>query len=431
MSGSLLFIVKKGNYLISVGLPPSDKDDSYIVRTSPVGTLTNATKILFSPDGELFAVCGGDLYRGPMPSKKDQNWFDLAKKVGKLDWGNLKFLLFDPQGVLYAVTNDGDLYKGPAPINTNMSWLYRQATKIGSCKWNLLQALFFDPEGALYAVKSDGCLVKGDPPTGLDDNWFEKCISVSDDDWSKLTYFISFNSTGELWCINNDNGYMYKWPSAEAVKTTYAHSEAQSMGRGFLLGLLFAFATDKIICSIEHFEFIPDSGVIVTKVPIGLRSKVYKNKEVPMKDTFSFSQTLNENSRFTQIHGFAMQKGAKITFAAGVPCIEGTDDKITINSNETHIWNFTETNVRQASFSETSDVTIAPQKCIRVSASVTRAEMDIPYRARVRTMSGNVAAIEGMWKGTSYYNLKVDQEDFTTPDALLSLFKQVKCEDPE
>uniref|UniRef100_A0A8C5PKW0 Tachylectin 2 domain-containing protein n=1 Tax=Leptobrachium leishanense TaxID=445787 RepID=A0A8C5PKW0_9ANUR len=429
---TLLFIVTRKNYRIGAGLPPNHKGDCYILRATPVGKLMKATKIIFSPDGEMFSVHGGDLYRGPMPSEQDLDWFSAAKKVGKVDWGNFKFLLFDPHGDLYAVANDGDLYKGPAPTNENMSWLYRQATKIGRCKWNSLQALFFDPEGALYAVKSDGRLVMGDPPTSLEDNWFDTCISVSDDDWSKLTHFISFSPEGELCCINEDTGYMYKFPRTTIVKTTYSHHEAQAMGRGFKLGLLFAFTTDKLIHSIEHLEFIPESGEIVSRSRVVLKRQIYKNKtEALLKHNFSFSQTLNENSRFTQIHGFAMQKGAKITFAAGVPCIEGTDDKITINSNETHIWNFTETNVRQASFSETSDVTIAPQKCIRVSASVTRAEMDIPYRARVRTMSGNVAAIEGMWKGTSYYNLKVDQEDFTTPDALLSLFKQVKCEDPE
>uniref|UniRef100_A0A8C5P6Z8 Tachylectin 2 domain-containing protein n=1 Tax=Leptobrachium leishanense TaxID=445787 RepID=A0A8C5P6Z8_9ANUR len=386
--GSLLFIVTKGKYTIGAGLPPNNKDDSYILRATPVGKLMKATKILFSPDGEMFSVRGGDLYRGPMPSEKDLDWFSAAKKVGKVDWGNFKFLLFDPHGDLYAVTNDGDLYKGPAPTNENMSWLYHQAIKIGSFTWNSLQALFFDPEGALYAVKSDGCLVMGDPPTSLADNWFDTCISISDDDWSKLTPFISFSPEGELCCVNEDTGYMYKFPRTTIVKTTYSHREAQSMGRGFKLGLLFAFTTDKIIHHIEHLEFVPESGEIVSKRPAVLRSQIYKNdSDNPMKHTFSFSQTLNETSNFTHEHGLTVQEGDKVVFDAGIPCVEETDGQLSIriNMSTTHTWNIMETNDTQASFSDTSDVLVPPHKSIRVTAWVRRAVLNVPYRARVTT----------------------------------------------
>uniref|UniRef100_A0A8C5Q307 Tachylectin 2 domain-containing protein n=1 Tax=Leptobrachium leishanense TaxID=445787 RepID=A0A8C5Q307_9ANUR len=419
--GFLLFIVTKGKYTIGAGLPPNNKDDSYILRATPVGKLMKATKIFFSPEGEMFSVRGGDVYRGPIPSEQDLDWFSAAKKVGKVDWGNFKFLLFHPNGDLYVVTNNGDLYKGPAPTNENMSWLYRQATKIGSCTWNSLQALFFDPEGALYAVKSDGQLVMGDPPTSLEDHWFDECISVSADDWSKLTHFISFSPEGELCCVNEDTGYMYKFPRTTIVKTTYSHHEAQSMGQGFKLGLLFAFTTDKIIHSIEHFEFIPESGAIVSKRPVVLKSQIYKNEDdVPLKHTFSFSQTLNETSNFTHDHGFAVKEGAKITFDAGIPCVDKTGGQVSIKTNTIHTWNYTETNSNQASFSDTSDVLVPLHKSIRMTAWVRRAVLNVPYRAQVRTMFGNTATIEGTWKGICFYNMMVSQEDYK-PSALLLL----------
>uniref|UniRef100_A0A8C5PMI1 Tachylectin 2 domain-containing protein n=1 Tax=Leptobrachium leishanense TaxID=445787 RepID=A0A8C5PMI1_9ANUR len=427
--GSLLFIVTKGKYTIGAGLPPNNKDDSYILRAIPVGKLMKATKIFFSPDGEMFSVCGGDLYRGPMPSEQDLDWFSAAKKVGKVDWGNFKFLLFAPHGDLYAVTSDGDLYKGPAPTNENMSWLYHQATKIGSCSWNSLQALFFDPEGALYAVKSDGCLVMGDPPTSLEDNWFDECISVSADNWSKLTHFISFSPEGELCCVNEDTGYMYKFPRTTIVKTTYSHREAQSMGQGFKLGLLFAFTTDKIIHRIEHLEFVPESGEMVSKRPAVLRSQIYKNEsDNPMKHTFSFSQTLDEMSNFTHECGFTAQKGTKITFVAGIPCVDDATGEIAINMNNPHTWNFAETNIPQASFSDTSDVLVPPHKSIRVTAWVRRAVLNVPYRARVHTMFGNTTTIEGTWKGICFYNMMVSQEDYK-PSALLLHLKGLRLGD--
>uniref|UniRef100_A0A8C5W958 Tachylectin 2 domain-containing protein n=1 Tax=Leptobrachium leishanense TaxID=445787 RepID=A0A8C5W958_9ANUR len=427
---TLLFIVTRKNYRIGAGLPPNHKGDCYILRATPVGKLMKATKIIFSPDGEMFSVHGGDLYRGPMPSEQDLDWFSAAKKVGKVDWGNFKFLLFDPHGDLYAVANDGDLYKGPAPTNENMSWLYRQATKIGRCKWNSLQALFFDPEGALYAVKSDGRLVMGDPPTSLEDNWFDTCISVSDDDWSKLTHFISFSPEGELCCINEDTGYMYKFPRTTIVKTTYSHHEAQAMGRGFKLGLLFAFTTDKLIHSIEHLEFIPESGEIVSRSRVVLKRQIYKNKtEALLKHNFSFSQTLNETSNFTHEHSFTMKKGAMITFSAGIPCIDETDGKISIKERAIHTWNM-ETIGTRDSFTSASDVTVPPNKSLCMTASVTRAVLKVPYRAQICTMFGYRATIKGTWIGSSFYNLMVSQDDYR-PSALLlrHVLKHLKCDD--
>ncbi|CAH2299201.1 Hypothetical predicted protein [Pelobates cultripes] len=414
---TLLFIVTRKEYVAGAGLPPSHEDDNYIRRAVPLGKLMNAFRVFFSPEGELFAVRSGDVYRGPMPSEQGLEWFSVAKKVGKVDWGNFRFILFDPNGVLYAVTGKGDFYKGPAPTNENMPWLYRQATKIGSGMWNSLRALFFDPQGILYAVKSDGRLVKRNPPTDPKDDWFATCIPVGNENWLKFTHFMAFSPDGSFWCVKDDPGYMYKW-SPQAVHSNFAQKDAQSMGWGYNAGLFFAFTCDKIISSIESLEFLPDDGKIVSQGPLVLKKQTYINtSDAPLKYMFTVSETVTSSSTFSQEHGFTVEVGAELTFKAGVPFIAETEAKISINLSTSHTWNFTKSNEIKTSFSGTTEVTLEPHTSVRVTASITKGEMDVPYRARVKTMFGYETTVEGMWKGASYFNLMVSQENYK-PSAL-------------
>uniref|UniRef100_A0A8C5WAB8 Tachylectin 2 domain-containing protein n=1 Tax=Leptobrachium leishanense TaxID=445787 RepID=A0A8C5WAB8_9ANUR len=423
---TVLFVVTKKEYTAGVGIPPCNEEDNYLYRANPVGKLMNATKMLFSPGGELFVIRGGDVFRGPMPVTDGQEWFEIAKKVGKVDWGNFKFLCFHPEGDLYAVTNNGDFYKGPAPTNENMPWLYHQATKMGTGSWNSLHALFFDPEGLLYAVRADGKLIRGSPPTCPEDDWFNTAAQIGNDNWLHFTNFMAFSPEGELWCVHNSTGRLFKWPPATMSRPDFPHGEAVPVGQGFSACRFMAFITDKTICSIEHFEFLPDSGKIVSLVTEVLTSQVYKNNSGnALVQSLSMSREVTETSTFSQGHGFTVPPGAEITFVAGMPRIDEAEGTISISSTS-RTWNFTNTNKEKVQFSTSMNVNVPPHSSKRVVVSVTKGEMEVPYRAQVRTLLGYEASIEGTFNGTTFCDLTTSQEDYKA-SALMSNLRAGLC----
>ncbi|XP_063315846.1 tachylectin-2-like [Pelobates fuscus] len=408
---TILFAVNKSSFA-KAGLPPKNIMDSFDARASTVGKLNNVTKIVFSPEGELFAVCGGDLYTGSMPSEENLDWFSKARRVGKFDWNKFKFLLFNPNGLLYAVTKDGELYKGPKPDNENVSWLYGQATKIGIRSWNRFDALFFDPKGIMYAVTDDDRLVMRSPPTGPDDRWLDTSTTIGNKGWRILTHFMAFSPEGDLWCVDSNNGNIYKGRAPTKDDTAYI-DKAEKLGWDYNTFPLLSFTIDKTLKSIVSFEFLPDSGKIISQGNEVVQSQIYNNKSsVPLKHTFSFSKTITETSTFTHEHGFSIDIGAEISFKTGVPFIAEGGVKISVNMSTTHTWTFTETNTTQTSFSSSSDVEVPGGKSIRMVASVTKGQMDVPYRAKIRTMFGYETYIEGIWKGVNHYDLMVTQEEY-------------------
>uniref|UniRef100_A0A8C5QF11 Tachylectin 2 domain-containing protein n=1 Tax=Leptobrachium leishanense TaxID=445787 RepID=A0A8C5QF11_9ANUR len=131
---TLLFLVTYREYVAGAGLPPDHANENFVYYAAPVGKLMRATKITFNPKGELFAVRGADVFSGHLPLSPGEEWFTDDRKVGTAEWGNYKFLLFDPQGELYAVTNQGDLFKGPAPTDKALPWKYHTGILMGSGK---------------------------------------------------------------------------------------------------------------------------------------------------------------------------------------------------------------------------------------------------------------------------------------------------------
>uniref|UniRef100_A0A8C5PN51 Tachylectin 2 domain-containing protein n=1 Tax=Leptobrachium leishanense TaxID=445787 RepID=A0A8C5PN51_9ANUR len=415
-SETLLFCVTQRDYVAGAGLPPKHNNDNFMARAVLVGILKDASRVFFSPEGELFSIRGGFLYRGHMPVSSGQDWFNTAKKVGQYDWGFYRIVTFDPQGSLYAIAQDGSLYKGPAPSNAYISWQYRQATKIGSGSWNSLLGLFFDPQGIMYAVRSDGKLVRRSPPTSVQDNWLGTATQVGNDNWSQYTRFLAFSPQGDLWGVNKD-GRMYTWPGA-TVNPSYPHREAIAMGSGFSSCRFIAFTIDTTLRSIERFDFLPESAKIVSMSPDLLTSETYINESSQMlRYTFSVYKEVTQSSSFSQGHSFTVE--TSVTFSAGIPVIN-VNGSVSIDTSKTETWNFTQTNEKKETFSGKSDVTVLPHSAIRVKASVTKGEILVPYRATIRTIFGNVSTIEGMYQGTSFYDLNVSQEDYKKP-ALMSM----------
>ncbi|CAH2299429.1 Hypothetical predicted protein [Pelobates cultripes] len=409
---TILFAISS-DYVARAGLPPKDRMDSYYDRSTAVGKLNDVNKIVFSPEGQLFAVRGRDLYTGPMPLSANLDWFSTAKRVGKAEWVQFKFLFFDPNGLLYAATKDGELYKGPAPSNENVSWRYGQATKIGNSGWNKHDALFFDQKGNLYAVTDGDKLVVGSPPSTTNDKWLDSCTTIGNGGWRILTHFMKISLDDLLWCVDSRNGNIYKGKIPTKDDTNYL-DKAENLGWSYNLYRFLSLTTDKTIQSVVSFEFLPASGKILSQQPEVVQSQIYKNtSSVPLKYSFSFTKTMTETSSFTQEHGFTVEVGAEVSFTAGIPFIGDMETSISINTSTTHTWSFSKTNETQTSFSASTDVEVPGGKSIRMMASVTKAQMDVPYTAKICTLFGYETTIQGTWKGVTHYKLMVTQEDYS------------------
>uniref|UniRef100_A0A8C5WDL0 Tachylectin 2 domain-containing protein n=1 Tax=Leptobrachium leishanense TaxID=445787 RepID=A0A8C5WDL0_9ANUR len=272
-SDALLFTVK--DHIARAGLPPRNIEDSFDATATIIGTLHNVSKIAFSPDGELFSVRGEELYRGPMPSEANQDWFSTAKRVGKSGWEKLKFLLFDPKGLLYVVTMEGKLYKGPAPCNENVPWLKWQATLVGTTGWNVFDSLFFDLKGTLYAVIDDK-LVMRSPPTQPLNNWLSTNTTIGNGGWRILTHFMAVSPDGDLWCVNSSNGNLYKGPIPTNDDINYLE-QAEILGIGYNMYPLMSFTVDKTMENIVSCEFLLDSSKILSKSTAVVQTQTYKN----------------------------------------------------------------------------------------------------------------------------------------------------------
>ncbi|KAM8940484.1 uncharacterized protein RCH25_000529 isoform 1-T1 [Pelodytes ibericus] len=408
---TLLFAVR--DYTARAGLPPTNYLDDFNTRSAIVGKLSDVRKIAFNPEGELYAIRGSELYTGPMPSSGNQDWFSSAKRVGKVDWDKIKSLFFDRKGLMYVVTKDGAFYKGPAPSNEHVSWLYCQATQIGNTGWNTFAALFFDLKDVLYAVTDSDKLVMRSPPIKVDDNWLASSTTIGTNGWYALSHFMDVSPDGDLWCVDTKNGKIYKGAIPTKSNDNFM-ARAENLGIGYNIFPCLAFTIDKTIQSIVSLEFLPDSGKVLSQGVEVVQSQVYNNKSgTPLKHKFTFSKTLTETSTFTHEHGFTVAMGMELTFKTGVPVIAEGVAKISIDMSTTHTWSFSKTNETQTTFSSSSDVEVPAGKGIRMVASVSKGEMDVPYRAKILTLFGYTTTIQGMWKGVTHYDLMVTQEDYS------------------
>ncbi|XP_071982535.1 uncharacterized protein [Engystomops pustulosus] len=397
---------------MKIGPTPKHYRDDYPAQAFNLTTLENVSHVLCSPEGELFCVRDKDLYRGPIPSKKNVDWFSMARRVGKKDWGKCRILFFHPNGELYVTTINGKFYKGPQPDNEKVSWMNKQATKIKLSGLDNCETLFFDPHGDLYSVTKKDAIMKGKPPVTSQDyeEWLKTCTMVGGCGWLRLSHFMSFTPDGKLWSVDKQNGNLYSGIIPEDGRYL---DNSQHLGQNFHQFRYFCFVKDKTISNIISFQFLPEHGQRVSENSEVIEERVYKNKEssVQLKHSFTFDKTVKSSSSFAHEHGFTFEAGAEVKFKAGVPFIGEGETDLKMNLNTTHTWSFTKTNESEVRFSSSSDVEVPPGKAIRVVAAVVKANLLVPYRAKVRTIFGSETEIEGTWNGVTHYNLTVTQKD--------------------
>jgi hypothetical protein len=106
--------------------------------------------------------------------------------------------------------------------------------------------------------------------------------------------------------------------------------------------------------------------------------------------------------------------GTATTIKAEVPFLGGDETTVSLNTSTTHNFSFGEENTTTQSYAHQSDVAAPPYKKLQKIASVTKGNLDVPYRAKIRAGDGSIRWIEGTWKGVSTVNLvekQVDIED--------------------
>ncbi|XP_078530720.1 uncharacterized protein LOC144817780 [Lissotriton helveticus] len=393
-----------------IGIPPAAEGDNYHQRAIELGKLENVRHVFFNPKGEMFVVRGHELYKGPTPSGQWNDWFQLAKCIGRGNWDEVKFPFFTPGGVLYAITFAGALVRGPEPNNKHVSWIHKHATTLGSFKYYFPDAIFSDPEGIIYA-SWQGSLYKIIPSKsegGSADLLKEK---VGRSGWEALSVFMGCSYEGDLWCVASD-GKMYSGPLPTDEEESW-FERAKRMGSNFHLYDHMNFTHDKTIQKVLRLDFLVDNGKILDTAPELVAQQEYDNKDssIPLNSTFEIDKTVTAESQFSHEHGFEIGIEAETTFTAKLLGIAESSVRIAVNASTSHTWNLTDINTIQTHYKLSFNFEVPPGKAVRQKAVVKRANIKVPYTAEVLTVFGYKTMVTGEWTATSFFNLQIRQED--------------------
>ncbi|XP_078530600.1 uncharacterized protein LOC144817712 [Lissotriton helveticus] len=407
---TVLFTIDNDNNC-RIGLPPLSSEDDYHKRAKLLGKLENSSHVFFNSKGQMFVVRGDELFKGPSPFMPWSDWFSQAKCVGKGGWDQCKFLYFSPTGKLFAVTKAGAWYTGPEPEHAEVPWIFRQAAKIGGSGWQLFDALCYDPDGSMWGVY-DGSLRRNQPLSTTDGNWVAQSIVVGASGWDQISYFMGFSSDGNLWCVSRNDGVIYS-ARPPTNKDEPWLTRARKLGCDYHKYKCLAFADDKTIKKVLSVEFLTDLGMVLEMQPEVVTEKVYDNKSstTPLKATFEVNKVYCAESHFTHEHGFEFGMEAETTFETGAPVVGKAGIRMSSKATTSNVWNFTKVNTTETNFKMVSDFEVEPGKAVRQIAKAKKATIDVPYRAKVCTVFGHETFISGIWKGVSFFDLKVKQVD--------------------
>ncbi len=173
------------------------------------------------------------------------------------------------------------------------------------------------------------------------------------------------------------------------------------------------FAKSKTVAAILDFDWKIDQSKVLKNVPDIIATETYDNSgsSQPLKSTFIVNKEVTNTSTFSEEHGFEFATGAATTFKAGIPNIAENETTVMVDTSTTHNWQLGGENSTTQSYTHQSDVEVPPGKHIQKIASVTKGNLDVPYRAKIRAGDGSIQWIEGTWKGVSTVNLVEKQVD--------------------
>lgn len=153
----------------------------------------------------------------------------------------------------------------------------------------------------------------------------------------------------------------------------------------------------KTVAGILEFYWNIDNAKVLKTTPEIVEQETYDNSRSsnPLKDKFSFKKEISHVTTFSHEHGFEVDVGASYTFKAGITEIAETEESVHVDVSTSHTWKFGQDNVTTQTYEHESDVEVPPHKRVQRVASVTRGNLDVPYRAKIRAGDGSIQWIEG------------------------------------
>ena len=167
------------------------------------------------------------------------------------------------------------------------------------------------------------------------------------------------------------------------------------------------YAKSKTVAAVIEFHWNLDLAKVIGSTPDVIAIENYDNSESedPLKTKFVIDKEISHRSSFFHEHGFEVKLGAETKFKAGIPSLAKNVTTVSVDVSTTHNWELGDENTTTQSYRRESDVTVPPGKHIQRIASVTKGNLNVPYRAKVRTADGSEKWIEGTWNGVSTVNL--------------------------
>ncbi len=173
------------------------------------------------------------------------------------------------------------------------------------------------------------------------------------------------------------------------------------------------FTNSRTIAQILEFYWNMDQAKVLNTAPEIIATETYDNSrsQIPLKTKFSFTKEITNTSTFSEQHGFEVKVGVETKFKAGIPGLAENETTVKLDASSTNTWQFGGENKTTQSYTRESDVEVPALKRMQRVASVTKGNLDVPYRAKIRAGDGSIQWLEGTWQGVSTINLLDKQVD--------------------
>jgi hypothetical protein len=190
-----------------------------------------------------------------------------------------------------------------------------------------------------------------------------------------------------------------------------SNGELVAMGLEWLNGA-------RMVTGIIEFSWKADDAKILATVPDWIAEQTYINdSNIELLHKFVIAKDITNTSTFSHEHDLTVQIGVSTTFKAGIPYIAENKTTVGIDVSTTNTWKFGEENTTSQKYSDEAEAKLPPHTKIKITATVTKASLNVPYSAKVRLGDGTNKVIEGTWNGVSTYNLVVTQQTIDTATA--------------
>jgi len=181
------------------------------------------------------------------------------------------------------------------------------------------------------------------------------------------------------------------------------------------------FSKSRTVAAILEFYWNIDQQKVVSTMPEVIATQTYDNRDSDseMEDVFVVKKEITNTSTFEHDHSLDVSIGVSTMFKAGIPFLATNKTTVEINTSTSNTWKFGEENTTTQSWEHSTPVKVPARGFIQRTGTVTRGNMDVAYRAKIRAADGSISWIEGTWNGASTINLVVKQVDLKTEAPVL------------